>query len=308
MDGATLLRKLREELGEQLGSAYLNDRTSYEHLWDAAIELNRKIRVLRSTQTITTVAETAAYTLNADFLELALRNDDGELIVKFSDGTNTYWPTICDYEDIIRDNNTTSQAIPDRFAIVDKSALYGQITGTTTSAGAASAGVSTLTDTSGLFTTTDYVSAGDIVHNTTNGYSGFVLSVTSATALSTAIFNDSNDASVGWGSAEAYVIQPQGRLQIQFDPPCSTADYTVTVYYIQRPDPVFHSYGTYRFQAQYLDSLVQWAAFRYKMRDREPAYGAGFKQDWAERVLRAGSQADRVLNRKGFKMRLIKSG
>ena len=58
--------------------------------------------------------------------------------------------------------------------------LHWIVTGTrtTTSAGAAVGGASTLTDTGGDFSD---VSPGDIVHNTTDGSDGIVLSKTSST-------------------------------------------------------------------------------------------------------------------------------
>ena len=304
MDGATLIRSLRESVGEPSGSQYLDTRTSYQFIWEAAIELVRRTRCLKATQSITTVAETASYTLNADFLSLDLRNTNDEFIVKYSDGTTTYWPTFEDYDTIIYADQTDSQSIPDRFTIIDKPTLYSQITGTATSIGTSSAGLSILTDTSGLFTTTDYVSAGDIVHNTTAGSSGIVLSVTDATHLNTAMYSNTTGASASWAVSDAYVIQPQGRLNIQFDPPCSTAGHTATVYYIQRPSPIFHDYGAYRFLPQHSNSLISYAAAKYRLADREPASWDIFRKEWLTRLGEIGKGTRDTFNRKGFKMSL----
>ena len=304
MDGATLIRTLRESVGEPSGSQYLDTRTSYGFIWEAAIELVRRTRCLKATQSITTVAETASYTLNADFLSLDLRNSNDEFIVKYSDGTTTYWPTFEEYDTIIYADQTDSQSIPDRFTIIDKPTLYSQITGTATSIGTSTAGLSILTDTSGLFTTTDYVSAGDIIHNTTNASSGIVLSVTDATHLNTAMYSNSTGASASWAVSDAYVIQPQGRLNIQFDPPCSTGSHTATVYYLQRPAPVFHDYGVYRFLPQYADSLVSYAAMKYKLADKEPSYWDAFKKEWASRLGEISKSTRTTFNRSGFKMSL----
>lgn len=304
MDGATLLRTLRESVGEPSGSQYLDTRTSYGFLWEAAIELVRRTRCLKSTQAITTVADTASYALNADFLSLDLRNTNDEYIVKYSDGTTNYWPTFEEYDTIIYADQTESQSIPDRFTIIDRPTLYSQITGTATSIGASSAGLSTLTDTNGLFTTTDYVSVGDIVHNTTGGSSGIVLAVTDATHLNTAMYNNSTGASASWAVSDAYVIQPQGRLNIQFDPPCSTASHTATVYYIQRPAPVFHDYGQYRFLPQHCNALISYAAARYRLADREPQDWDIFQKSWYNRLGEISKATRSTFNRGGFRMSL----
>ena len=304
MDGATLLRALREAVGEPSGSQYLDTRTSYQYLWEAAIELVRRTRCMRSTQTITTVAETASYTLNADFLSLDLSNPQGDDIVRYYDGSSYTWPTFEDYNTIVYGNETTSQSVPDRFAIVDKPTLYSQITGTATAIGTSSAGLSILTDSAGLFTTTDYVSPGDIIHNTTDGSSGVVISVTDATHINTAMFMNTDTSAASWASSDAYVIQPQARMNIQFDPPCSTSSHTVTVYYLQRPAPVFHDYGVYRFSSHYMNALVSYAAAKYKLGDREPSLFTEFTKGWYNRLGEINKAVGTTLARSGFKMSL----
>lgn len=304
MDGATLIRSLRESVGEPSGSQYLDTRTSYQFIWEAAIELVRRTRGIRATQSITTSVDTASYTLNADFLSLDLRNNNDEYIVKYSDGSNTSWPTFIENDTIIYANQTTSQSVPDRFTIIDKPTLYSQITGTATGNGAVSAGLSVLTDSSGLFTTTDYVSVGDIIHNTTGGSSGIVLAINSATSLNTALFSDSSGTTAGWSTNDAYVIQPQARMDIKFDPPCSTANHTSTIYYIQRPSPVFTDYGVYRFLPQYSDSLISYAAAKYKMADREPSFFAEFMKSWYNRLGEISKSSRTTFNKSGFRMSL----
>jgi hypothetical protein len=304
MDGATLLRSLREAIGEPSGSQYLDTRTSYQFLWEAAIELVRRTRCLKATQVITTVAGTSSYTLNADFLKLDLRNSRGEYVVKYYDGASTYFVDFGEYNDIIYANRTGSQPIPNRFAIIDKSSLYSQVTGTATSAGTSTAGLSTLTDTAGLFTTTDYVSVGDYVSNTTDVSSGIVLAVTDATHLNTAMFANSSGASAAWDQADAYVIQPQGRLEILFDPPLATSGHTATVYYIQRPAPVFHDYGVYRFSPTYMNALISYAASKYKLGDREPGTWDAFRKEWAGRLGEISNATGNTFNRSGFTMSL----
>lgn len=304
MDGATFQRSVLEAVGEPSGSQYLSTRTTYQYGWEAATELVRRTRCLRATQTITTVADTASYTLNADFLSLDLRDMQGNYIVKYYDGTNTSWPAFCEYDEIIYTNQTASVTTPERFTILDKSSLYSQITGTATSIGTSSAGLSVLTDTSGLFLSTDYVSAGDSIHNSTDGSSGVVLSVVSATQLNAAIFSNTDGSSASWEVSDAYVIQPQGRLIIQLDPPPSTAGHTITVYYIQRPAPVFHDYGIFRFQPQYMNALVAYTAAKYKLSDKEPSYFTEFMKTWYNRLGEISKSSRTTFNRGGFKMSL----
>lgn len=267
VDGKSLLRSLRELMNESSTSGFMDDRTSYEYLWYAAIEFTNRTHCLRNTQSITTVADQAGYTLNANFLKLYLKDSYGKFYLKYNDGSNDEFILFKEYEDIIYENNTTSVSIPTNFTIIDDSTKDTQISSTTTSAGAASGGQCTLTDTGSDFSD---VSAGDIVHNTTDGSDGVVLSKTSTTALVTALFDGTNN---DWTLGDAYMIQPQARLKLQFDPPPSTASHTATVYYIERPAPVFSSYGIYRIQPQYSQALVSYAMFLYKYRDSEPNFG-----------------------------------
>ena len=74
---------------------------------------------LRNEQSITTVAEQASYTLNANFLEMYLRDQDNDLYIKYNDGTTDYFLKFKDYEDIIYENQTSSVTIPDHFTIID---------------------------------------------------------------------------------------------------------------------------------------------------------------------------------------------
>ena len=182
-------------------------------------------------------------------------------------------------------------AKPDHFTIIDDPVLDNQVTGTATGDGAASGGQCILTDTAADFSD---VSAGDIVHNTTDGSDGVVLSKTSTTVLVTALFNGTAD---DWTSSDAYVIQPQGKLQLILDPPPSTGGHTLTVHYIQQPAPVYSDYGTFRFQSQYMDAIIKYAAFQYKYRDREPNYGDVYYMHWDRQVRMANHNLNRTLKR-----------
>ena len=302
MDGKLLLYSLRHLLQEDSDSLNLDEFSSYQYLWDAAVELNLRTKSLRGEITVTTVASTANYALDADFLELYLRNSSKQHYIKYYDGSTYYFPLWKPYEEIIYANQmSTEAAIPNNFTIRDKEDLFDQITGTTTSDGASSGGQCTLTDTSGLFTTTDYVSPGDIVHNTTDGSMGIVLSITSATGLVAALFGGTND---DWTSGDAYVIQPQARYEIYFDPIPSTAAHTATVFYLKRPAPVFSDYGVYRFPAHYTSALVKYAAWLYKYRDREPNYGDQWYQFFDRQTRLFGNQTDNALRRRKFSVNL----
>ena len=276
-DGKDLLRRLRQALNEESGGGWLDTQTSYDWLYDAAVEYVDRTGCLRQTQSITTVAEDSDYDINPDYLRLYLKNSDNNYYLKYNDGSNDHFLTWRDYEDIYYENNTDSVSVPSRFSIIDAD-LPTQLTGTASAAGAAAGGQCTLTA-SGFST----VEAGSIVHNTTDGSDGIVLSKTSTTALVTALFGGTNN---DWSNADAYVIQPQARYQLIIDPPPSTASHTITLPYIKRPDPVYSDYGLYAFINPSI--LVGYAAWKYKYRDKEPNFGDAFYKFWEADVQKRG--------------------
>lgn len=298
MDGKTLLYKLRQLLNEDSDSGFLDKRTSYDYLWEAAIEFVNRTACLKSTQSISTVVDQTGYTLNADFLSMYLKNDSNNLYIKYNNGSTDSFVTWKDYEDIIYGNNTSSQSVAGGFSIIDDSTLDSQVTGSATSAGALSGGQATLTDTAADFSD---VSPGDIVHNTTDGSDGIVLSKTSSTVLVTALFGGTDN---DWAVSDAYIIQPQGRLKLVLDGPPSTADHTITVYYTQRPAPVYSDYGVYRFPSQYSDAIVKYAAFLYKFKDREPNFGHTWYGIFDRQVRMATSALNKSFVRRGFTVNL----
>jgi hypothetical protein len=115
------------------------------------------------------------------------------------------------------------------------------------------------------------ITAGDVVHNTTDGSDGVVISVAAdLKSCTTALFGGTaND----WSSADAFIIQPRGRLKLILDPPPSTAAHTITVYALQKPAPVYSNYDVYPFSYDYAEALSKYAAWLYKMSDREPDFG-----------------------------------
>jgi hypothetical protein len=298
MDGKTLKYALRNLLEEDSSSGFIDDLTSYNFLNEAAVNLQQKAKYLKAADTITTVAETSKYDLNGDYMGLYLKNSSKKQFIKYSDGTNTSFITWTPHEKIVYGNNTTSVSIPSRFTVAGKASLDSQVTGTTSAVGAATGGKSTLTDTTADFSD---IEAGDWVHNTSDTSHGIVISKTSSTVLTTALFNGTAD---DWTSGDAYIIQPQGRLQLIVDPPSSTAAHTITVDYLQRPAPVYTDYDVFRYPREFTPALVKYAAWLYKYRDREPNYGDKWYIAFENQAGLLKAQTNDMLRRKTFKMKL----
>jgi len=296
-DGKDLLRRLRQILNEQSGGGWLDNQTTYDWLYDAALEYVDRTGCLKDTQTITTVAEDSDYNINPNFLRLYLKNSDNNFYLKYNDGSNDHFLTWREYEDIYHENNSDSVSVPSHFSIIDAD-LPTQLTGTATSAGAATGGQCTLTDSAADFTN---VEAGSIIHNTTDGSDGVVLSKTSTTAIVTALFGGTND---DWSSADAYVIQPQARYQLILDPAPSTAGHTITLKYVARPSPVYSDYGVYAFINPQM--LVGYAAWKYKYRDREPNFGDMYYKFWERDVRERGHSVNQGLRSNVMKVNLKK--
>lgn len=291
-DGKTLLRELRQSLNEDSNSRFLDDYLSYSLLYKAAQKIAMKTGALTAQQTITTVAETAGYNLSPAFLRMYLKDSSNEHFIKLNDGTNDHFISMGNMEQIIYSNQTQSVAIPNYFYIQDTAAI-DRITGTATSAGASSLGECILTDSAADFSN---VYPGDDVHNTTDAAIGIVLKKTSSTVLITALFDGTDN---DWDSGDAYVIQPQGRYKLMFSPPPSTSGYTATVDFVERPDPVFAPYRSYRFsdQGSISTAMVAYAAWLYKYRDREPNFGDGFYRIYADAVHDSGKSINAGMRR-----------
>lgn len=301
MDGKSLTNGLAAILNETVSSSsFFESRVSYDYIYEAACEFCRRTRVLTAPQTITTVADQTNYDLNADFLCLYLRDDQNRYTVKFNDGSNDYFLPFRDYEAVSYANQTTSVDIPSNFSIIDKSTLTDRITGTTTSAGASSNGECTCTDSTAPFTN---VKVGDDIHNTTDGSDGVVIAVTSTSALVTALFGGTDN---DWSSSDTYVIVPQGRKQLVLDPPPETSGYTVTIRYIQKPDPVYSTFRTYRFDRLYEPAIIKYAAWLYKYRDSEPNFGDAFYKYWDAQVRMAAKTEHKSLNKPSMRVNFMK--
>ena len=298
MDGKESLYRLRELLAEEDDSTFMDDKVSFDFLQEAANEFSARTSYLKTEQSITTVADQAAYTLNADFIKLYLENNQNQAFITYNDGNSNTFLYERAYSQIVLSDQSTSVSVPSHFAVKDDGTLDTQVSSTTTSDGAATAGECTLTDSTAPFTD---VSPGDIAHNTTDGSSGIVLEVTSTSALQTALFNGTDD---DWTSGDSYVIQPQGRFQVVLDPPPSTDGHTITIHYVKRPVPVYSDYRMFRFPPNYMTAILKYAAFLYKYRDREPDFGNAFFQHWEREIRTTNNQINKGFRRKKFQVNL----
>ena len=262
------------------------------------------------------VGNTVWNTTDDTYTTVSAYVDSGELTLTediMVDGDETYiiyssdnFLTWKDYEDIIRANQVTAADavdIPTHFSIRDKQSLYSQITGDTSDTEAASGGECTLSANSGAFLTTDYVSAGDTIHNTTDDSYGIVLSVTDATHLQCALFGGTNNY---WTENDVYVIQPQGRSEIILHQSPDDASDTVTVWYIERPEPVFSDYGMYRLPQQGIEAIIDYAAGKYKYRDQDIQEAREFLMNWDMKVKEDHTNARPMLKKRGFTVNLRK--
>lgn len=296
MDGKEVLEQLYDLVNESSTSSFISRKLAFAYVNEAAIEFVERTNCLRTTQSITTVADQQEYTLNADFLKLYLADDYNNKYIKYNDGTNTSLVFETDYTDIYSKTTTTSTAIPPGFSIIDD-AQDSRLTGTTTSDGASTYGESVLTDSGADFSD---VSAGDIVHNVTDGSDGYVIEP-GTTTLTTALFNGTaND----WTTSDAYVIQPQGRLKLVLENPSSTAGHTITVPYIQRPKPVYSDYGAFRFQPQQLAAIIKYAAWLIKYKDSDQNMANAWYVAWDKQIRAKASELNNTFLRKGFTLNL----
>jgi hypothetical protein len=299
MDGSLMLKRLRQVLQEGSTSSFIDEKTSYDNLYEGACELVSELELLKDSQTITTVATQSLYDLNANYLSLFMRDDSNNYVLKYNNGTYDSWIPYRDYG-FAYQNDDDDQSIPNSFSIIDK-ALPTNISSTATADGASSGGLCTLTDSTAPFAT---VSAGDSVHNTTDGSEGIVVSVTSTSAIVTSLFDGTNN---DWTNADAYVIVPQGRKQLFLNPPSLTAGHTITFKYVCKPDPVYSDYGQYRVPSIYIPAVIKYAAWLYKYRDREPSYGDAWYKFWEMQLRKGKARENKVQRGQNFSVNMKKS-
>lgn len=306
MIGIDYLNRLNQIMGESYPSSnWMDKKTSFDYLFEAAKDFCRETRLLRGSQSITTVASQANYALNPDFREVYAEDDGGNKVIKYYDTANYSWISQQYHSATLYANNTTAVSVPDNFSITNRAAA-SQVTGIATSSGSQSGGESTLTDTAASFTST--VSVGDTVYNTTQSYIGLVLAVTSGTALKTAMFDTSGQTSAyaSWTSSDAYIIQPQSRFDLYLDPLPSTAGHTVTVNYLQTPSAVYSDYGSYNLPGGFEEAILKYAVWLYKYRDRKPDVGDYLYKFYEMQVREARHVGEKALNKPKFEFSLKK--
>jgi hypothetical protein len=241
-------------------------RTIYGKLDEAVRLWVRETKGLTASTTISTVADQQAYDLPADFMKLYVRERTGShfnrrFILKYSYDDNTAWPKLTSYEQIFRADYTDAKDVPASFAIIDKSAAPAALTGTTTADGALAAGKTTLTDSAASFSAST-LAARDTVYNVTRKSSGFVLTVTDANNLVTALFPEGLNS---WNSGDSYRIQPAARKQIYLDAPSAQAGHSIIVPYIAVPPPVFAENDAWRLDYTVCRAVVYEAAFLFSL-------------------------------------------
>lgn len=303
MIGIDYLNRLYQILKENTGSQWIDKKTSFDFIYEAAKDMAKETKSLHSTQTITTVANQSAYDLNPGFLNILATDGYGNNAIKYSDGTYTRWLTQKSYDEVLYANNTTSVTYPQNFAIADHANLT-RITGSATASGSASGGESTLTDAAATFTS---LKAGDAIYNTTQSYIGVVLSVTDSTHIVTAMFDHETTASpyASWTSGDAYIIQPAERYQIIIDPPPSTSGHTATVTYYCTPDPVYSDYGAYPFPSGYNEALLKYAVWLYEYRDKQPDFGNALYVAYDVQIRKANNVNNLATGKKKFSVSFI---
>jgi len=122
VDGKDLLRRYKQLLHIASTDTDWDEMTAYDNLYAAAKEWVIQTECLTATQTITTIANTAGYTLNGDYLSMYLKHND-RYFFKYNDGTTDYFLYFKPYEDVIFDNQTTAALIPSNFTLSDDPTL-----------------------------------------------------------------------------------------------------------------------------------------------------------------------------------------
>lgn len=304
MDGYNLIRKLYRCLGEESTSAFLNTDFSYDLLYDAVCLFIARTGAYTSSQTITTIDGTRTYNLNPDFAGLYMKSpQDNRLFLSYttSDGSvsNMFFK---EYDSLYYNNNDYAVTIPSSFTILDVAPLsnvLGSAT-TTSSLSTTGSGTSVLADTAADFST---VSEGDEVINYTDGSHGIVTAV--STTLTVVLLGGTDNF---FTSADKYCIIPQQRMAIYLDPEPDTSDDTFAVPYLVKPVKVYSNYQTYPILDVYSQPIVEYAAFIYKYKDKEPNFGDKWYQNFDRACREANKVYRRVKNKTDFRVNMRKTG
>ena len=111
-------------------------------------------------------------------------------------------------------------------------------------------------------------------------------------------------ADADWTSGDSYVIVPQGRLQLRLDPPPTTSNHTITVYYSARPIPVFSPFRTFRIQSQFISDILRDAKSLYEFRGGDYQTGGADKSLAQTNTHSANVNYTQTFKRKGFNVNM----
>lgn len=330
MDGKQLTRVMLDFLDEETADAlFAKERLLYTYLDAAASRFARETLSLKSTATITTVADQQTYDLPPDFIGVYMKNSRGRYFAKYYDGANYSWPLKSTYEKIFKGNLTTAKSSPSRFCFVDsehptwdwyrlateagddlvteagdyivlEQLNRGLVTGTAGSDGLISNGDCTLYDSGKTFTST--VFPRDTVHNLDDQSTGIVIKTVDTTHLVTALFGGSTNQ---WTEDDNYTIIPTVTKRIMLDAPSESSGHTITIPYICMPAPMFSDHCYWRFPPQTCMAIAQEAAFMYE--NQKADYNSAnrhhelfemeiikFKRETANQILQSGRYRQRI--------------
>ena len=290
MIGALYLQQLNELLSE-FGGNWKNIKISFDYLYEAAKDFSKETSSCHNTQTITTIANQAAYNLNPDFLEILSTDNHGKGIVAYSlglgQGSYTNWLSWESYSNYLQ-NNDNQPGYPSFFAISDVS-IPTRITGTAIENSSERGGESNLYT---VLENIPVVFPGDSIINITQNYYGVILQP--GLPIITAMFDLSMRGGeyASWNDGDEFLIQPQPRYQIFLDPAPNETGQIITVSYLAKPAPVYSDYGTYPFATGYEEAIIKYAAWLYKYRDSKPGLGDPLYVAY-ERAMRKGKNVNR---------------
>jgi hypothetical protein len=260
MDGKKLTRLVLDALDElQVENNFASQRKIYENLEWAAMLFLRETRAFRKTMTIATVIGQQIYDLTPDFISLYMKNPQQRFFIKYSDGTNDSFPTETSYEKIYKQNVADQKTIPNRFALRVKETLGNPQVVIAEADGAKSGGQCQL-ESSPL--NSALIKPRDIVHNLTDNSDGFVLQINTATKVTVALFDGTND---DVSSLDDLVLVPSARQQIVLDAPSAVGDHTISIPYVALPSPVFSEYSQWELEAKACRAIAWGAASLFKM-------------------------------------------
>jgi hypothetical protein len=271
MNGLMLKKMFLSALNEAQEDMIAVDLFSiYSRLDEAAQIWVRETKSIRSTATITTVANQQAYDLPADFLGLYVRQQcahqsNPRYVIRHdsADGNSTVYPVLTAYETIWRLNVSDPQTSPRAFAIVDKATSGATISGFTSAAGAVLNGKAQLIDAAAEFS--GFVTARDTVLNLSRESSGLIVRYVDGQTLNCALFPEGINS---WASGDSYIIQPQARKQIHLDAPSAEDGGVISVPYIASPPPVYTELDAWRLDFVACRAIAYEAAFLHQMSAR----------------------------------------